>query len=333
MDTLFLLFFFFLMIGILFFELRLRDQMVIFQILAMYVVFSIFLYSNLVSKPYIRKGLGLFFTFAIFLFALYTPFQLINLYEMGHFPLIRNICEGWMGGICPLIEKMFFMFKGYRFITLSITFFSLLFMLSGGLWFISTQYERIRRFFHNKAFFEKTCLVIFFIGMLFQFHYGFYKIYQEGIFTLKARNLTAEERLIQRLGGTQEEGWIVPYSKFILRHTEEHSSLFVPPQRFPWASEGNTQYFQYFVFPRVLFQSSDSFAKIDPQVDYILIADGSSSRTEGDEKGWPKVFIPKENIEYIWLIDRKTQEEEQMEARDYVPQSFVGKWGLIKVRR
>jgi len=82
------------------------------------------------------------------------------------------------------------------------------------------------------------------------------------------------------------------------------------------------------MYPRKLIKINQN-ENIPNEAEYVLISLGECD--EGD-CGWPKIDIPAENIEYIALIDRETQEETIITDRAYTLNKDEFKWGIIKLR-
>ena len=95
--------------------------------------------------------------------------------------------------------------------------------------------------------------------------------------------------------------------------------------------EGNPYYLRWYIYPRFTVESQDLNAPIPPTAEYILIADGSWPGMT--EYGWPRMYIPAEQIEEIVFIDRKTREETVLRNQAYDPSTMSHKWGVIHLKK
>jgi hypothetical protein len=139
-----------------------------------------------------------------------------------------------------------------------------------------------------------------------------------------------EERFVEKTGGPRQLGWIYIFTRFLNQHTPEHAVIFIPPQGYSWEVEGNAGYIRWFIYPRETRSSKTLEDPIPPDADYVLITNGMSA---ADVHGWPRIPIPAEKIETIWLINPATHDVTEAASVDYSYQPQIEKWGLIKLRK
>lgn len=139
------------------------------------------------------------------------------------------------------------------------------------------------------------------------------------------------ERKMLAYGGKDSAGWIYPYTEFINRHVPVDGIIFIPPQMESWEMEGNPYFLRWFIYPRNTIHSKTIYDQIPADAEYVLIAWGSW-KFSAKEFGWPRITIPKEQIETIVFIDRTTGLETSINNADFIPQSFE-QWGIIKLRK
>lgn len=142
---------------------------------------------------------------------------------------------------------------------------------------------------------------------------------------------SAGEKLKYKMGGDQNQGWVVTYADFIKRHTNENDVIFIPPQTQSWQMEGNKDFFRWFLYPRLLEHSDMVEETPNVSVDAILIAYGAWPFSSTDF-GWPKFSVSQKDIKEIWLIDRTTLEETKIVDTDYNFEPDKEIWGIILLK-
>ncbi len=141
-----------------------------------------------------------------------------------------------------------------------------------------------------------------------------------------AKNLNADYEKKMR----KKWGFFYDYMLFIERHTDEDSTIVLPPQELPWLSIGNGGLVRYFLYPRKLI-SGDYESLPNDSFDHILVARGSWPIEDEERYGWPKIPVDADKIIYL---DHSTNEVEEF-YNDYDPidAKNKGAWGIIKVRK
>lgn len=152
-------------------------------------------------------------------------------------------------------------------------------------------------------------------------------VYTNVIQSIQNISVPYADRMEFKLGGRVYVGWIWPFSKFIVENTPSSARIAIPPQSNVWKMEGNVGYFRWFVYPRILVNSIDSFI-IPSDVEYILISVGECH--EG-ACIWPKQEISQSSIEKMLIIDRETSEVQTLTDEAYIPGKYD--WGIIKLKR
>jgi hypothetical protein len=244
-----------------------------------------------------------------FLFVIYAVFRLLNIYELGTLP-------SW-----------FFKLKLYRLITLSPLFFIRTLSSLGILLLITLKKEVITQYSISfLQFFFFTCIfLIFFV----QAQQALGSIVNETFLASKSLETPFADRFTYLNGGLSYYGWIWPYTRFIIAHTPTDAVIMIPPQSNVWKMEGNNAYLRWFIYPRKMTVINLDHT-IPPQTQYVLIAQGECA--EGT-CGWPKIKIPKEQIEEMIFINRETLQEEVVTGRDFEPATDGMKWGIIKLKQ
>lgn len=225
------------------------------------------------------------------------------------------------------LPPLFYTLKLYRFISLSPL--CLIQVLSvSSLVFLGTfRTLKLKEFRKDIFSTVAVCILSLFIGK--QLQSAVAKAYTDTVQVSVNLDTQFDERFTYRSGGSQYYGWIWPYTQFLIRHIPEDSIIAIPPQSNVWKMEGNSVYIRWFLYPRkTVWQNTDG--SIPDSADFVLITIGECS--EG-ACGWPKVFIPKDKIEYISLINRENQEETNLYNIDYSMNIDLYKWGVIKLKK
>lgn len=156
-------------------------------------------------------------------------------------------------------------------------------------------------------------------------------MYDAGIRIVRTVNLSWEERFIYLNGGLKSTGWITPYTKFVNRHVPAQATIFIPPQMEAWQMEGNPYYIRWFIYPRYTVQAPEIVAPIPAEADYVLIDNGAWPGMT--EYGWPRIFIPAEQIVRMVFIDRESGVETVVTGQAYDPATMAHKWGVIELKK
>jgi len=316
-------------------KLRIRGNYLLFSLVSLFICLSaLFLHEFIFQKTAIKFG-SVFFGVSSIIFLTQVSskkMKLIHKYSWKF--LVVLISFVFIHFLLSSIDfyrlfnppTIFYTIKLHRFLTLSGFFIVHLLFLAVSFVLISSARikEKIKL-----SLTIPTLILVYLLAILF---YQTESVLADDYTVLAQIILNTdtefEDRITYRLGGTSYFGWIWPYAQFIKRHTEDNSVIVIPPQEMPWKMEGNTDYFRWFMYPRKLIKINQN-ENIPNEAEYVLISLGECD--EGD-CGWPKIDIPAENIEYIALIDRETQEETIITDRAYTLNKDEFKWGIIKLR-
>lgn len=200
----------------------------------------------------------------------------------------------------------------------------MLFLLFLSLTLSSSFFKKIYNLVFSKQLFLLIVFIIFFRQAIFATAYA----YEQTVLSFSHLDEKFENRFAIKLGGQSYYGWIKPYTDFILDHSEENSTILIPPQSNVWKMEGNDSYLRYFLYPRKLIHLDSNQVITDTQADYLLIAHGDCG--EGDCI-WPKEKIPADRIDQMFTIDRETLDVREIFG-DYYPRE-TETWGIIKMKK
>jgi hypothetical protein len=254
----------------------------------------------------------------------------LNIYDLAQTSFVVFLCRPF-SKVCSTAGELFFKFKFFRFITLSPVFFVELILLFGGIWMITRDTvvcKKLRASLHADLL--KTCI---YAGVAFLLLQQILLV-SDGLVSLslmtwKSRSLSFADRFVPLTYGIQNQGWIWPYTRFLIAHVPQNATIFIPPQRETWAQEGNADYLRWFIYPRKTLSSTDPTAALPREVDFVIVSNGGWS---GGEAGWPKIHIPESEIAQVFLKNRQTFEEKRVDARTYYKNITPDWWGVIELK-
>lgn len=297
------------------------------------IIINWFLYANsdFKTNKFVKNCIKITLVFFILLLMMYVFLHFLNIYNLYRFKEVEMFCTKHTD-VCATVTSIFFKLKIYRFITLSISLLLSFILFIGGLYFLNT-YNSLTKIYIKK--YVKSPLLFLSLILIFILFLNNMLTISDKIFslTIKAWNnkhLHFYDRFVPYESGIEHGGWIWEYAKFINKNTNEHETIFVPPQNDIWAQEGNIHYFRWFLYPRNLVQSIDVTADIPLTADYILISRGGWL---GGKPGWPKKMPKVECVETIHIINRKTLVAETVSTVDIDKNLNQDIWGIIKLKR
>lgn len=256
-----------------------------------------------------------------------SKFSFYALYVVLFCIVIHFICNSINIYHVWTLPSVFYTFKLYRLVSLNPLFICQVVFLCATLALFLPLKRKIPSLNNHKLIVSAVAilLVVFFVHV----ELAFSTAYRDTTQVLLNVNTPFEERFTYRLGGADYYGWVWPYTQFIIRHTPEDATILIPTQSNVWKMEGNAAYIRWFLYPRKTTHINTD-GSLPQNVEYVLIALGECN--EGD-CGWPKISIPKDNIEFIALIDRKTLNETVLTNTDYSLDTSLYTWGIIKLRK
>lgn len=195
--------------------------------------------------------------------------------------------------------------------------------------------QKVAQFIWSRVAHKGTVNIIFIGAVAFFFFPNSQQIlewmYEAGIRIVRTASLSWEDRFIYLNGGEASTGWVLHYTQFVNHHVPKDATIFIPPQKEAWQMEGNLYYIRWYLYPRQLVTSQDLDAPIPEEANYVLIDDGAWPGMT--EYGWPRIFIPAEKIVKMVFIDRESKQESMITGKDYDPELYSHKWGVIQLRK
>jgi hypothetical protein len=277
-----------------------------------------------VGQRYLKKAVKM----SVALFFLHFFLNLINVYSLVNLPVIQSLCSQF-SFVCSSAVRLFELTRMYRFITLSTSFLFLCLAFFTGLFIFEEQKGRL---LGPSA--DQKLRWIFFSGLTILFLTNFATVAERIThLTLESwgsRQLSFEDRFLPFEFGVHHQGWIWPYSQFILQYIPENGVIFIPPQNNIWAQEGNQYYFRWFVYPRKMVQSSNAYESLPSSAEYVVVSNGGWN---GGSYGWPKIHIDEKKIKNVYLIDRYSLQKRIVNGRDYYNLLTPTEWGVIELNK
>lgn len=257
--------------------------------------------------------------------------RVFRFFRMGATVMILVVCAQ---SLFPQIRlsSYYQLLKLYRFYTLPPWFFTFQLMI-----FLFPGVDRWREFAFNvyTELFDKqrSVLTILLVGILIaQLLTVGSQVISQGLYTLEHRNLQPTQRYAMRKFGVGESGWFYNVGQFwkkVIPQTER-VTIGIPPQGDPWIKSGNVYYVLYFVFPRKVEMLQKDITVVPSNVTHLVIARGE---TDQGDFGWPRIIIPRDQIEWIDIYNPFTNEEWKVENVDYNPELFKSYYGVIHLKR
>ncbi len=122
------------------------------------------------------------------------------------------------------------------------------------------------------------------------------------------------------------------YARFIKKNTPSDAVILIPPQSYPWQQSGNIAYLRYFLYPRKLFNGSESKDLEKKELTHVLLASGENvAPDELPRTTWPNFKVPAKRI----LLEVSPGAENlnvRIVPGDYLPEKFKSEWGIIELK-
>lgn len=142
---------------------------------------------------------------------------------------------------------------------------------------------------------------------------------------------TYEEKMVRTWGD------FYTFMSFVKDHTQESSTIIIPPAQNHWLTSGNSVLVRYFLFPRKVVNlketsSNDTLYQMpNVDADYVLLDKGNwTDKTVS--YGWPKVELPVSAVVYFNPSDKSVN---AVKMDLYKPQDHENRdvWGLLVLRK
>lgn len=287
-------------------------------------------YFSGISQKYLRR----FAVLGISALVLNFFLNFINIYDVVKEPWVAQLCLQ-QTKICAALSLAFNLSRLNRFITLSTTFLFLFAAFFVGIFILQKQKKFFSKHFTKHVFssFDQQLRWVFFGGLVMVMLVNLATVTERidhlVLESWYARQLSFADRFLPYEFGVHHQGWIWPYSRFLLKHVPEDGVFFIPPQNITWAQEGNQYYFRWFIYPRKMLQSSDAYASLPIEAQYVIVSNGGWS---GGAAGWPKIHIPEDRVAEVYLIDRYSLRERTVSAAEYYQTLTQTEWGVMKLK-